>query len=165
MNVPRRMESGARSHTHARALIAIGALLGFGALIVVVLVAGSGEDPKREFAEAPAECVDRWNESPDAVSTGVHNALSHGYSRVQVAYSSEDGSEISASPVQGGGCVVVFAAPQLDPEPLAAAEIDLEGSWRPLSTVAETSRLGELQGEAQAAANAELSTDGRMSPL
>jgi hypothetical protein len=61
--------------------------------------------------------------------------------------------------------VVVFAAPRLDPEPVAAAEINLRGSWTPLSGSADSRRLAELQSEAVSAANAELGQDGRLSPL
>jgi hypothetical protein len=173
--VGRRFESGtahpepaevdAAPNTRARALIAIGGLVALGALIAVVLVAGSGSDEEREFSAAPQECVDLWNSDDDALNTGVHNALAHAYSRVQVAYASEDGSELADTPVDGGGCIVVFAASQLDPEPIAAAEINLDGSWTPLSGAVETARLAELQSEALDAANAELGQDGRISPL
>jgi hypothetical protein len=156
------MESA--ENTRARALIAIGAVLSLGTLVAVVLLAGSGSGEERGFAPAPEECIERWNSDDDAVATGVHNAVSHAYSRVQVAYASRDGAELGDAPIEGGGCVVVFAASQLDPEPVAAAEINLRRSWTPLSGSADPSRLAELQSEAVSAANAELGQDGRLSP-
>jgi hypothetical protein len=150
--------------TRARALVAIGALAAFGLLIGVVVAVGAGSgDP--EVAEAPDECVESWNDDPQAVNTGVHNFSSHGYASVQVAYASEDGTEVDSSPVSGGGCVVVFPAQALDPEPVAAAEINLSGEWVPLSATADTDTLARLQSEAISAANASLLEDGRLSPL
>ena len=149
--------------SRARALIAIVALAGFGVLIAVILLTGGSEG--RTFTEAPAECVERWNDDPHAVSNGVHNFNSHGYASVQVAYASVDGSEVASTPVTGGGCVVVFAAQALDPEPVAAAEINLSERWVPLSTKTVEERLAELQSDAISAANARLSADGRLTPL
>ena len=160
MNAP---EPESQVNTRARAVIAIAAFLAFGVLIVVILLTG-GED-EREFAAAPAECVDSWNEDSHALSTGVHNFNSHGYASVQVAYASEDGTEIGSSPVDGGGCVVVFAAQALDPEPVAAAEINLDEEWVPLSTNADTDTLAQLQSDALGDANARLSEDGRLAAL
>jgi hypothetical protein len=158
------MESGARSETRARALIAIGALAGFGALIAGILVLGGGGD-EPEGAVAPAECVELWNADQRALTTGIHNASAHGYSRVQVAYADGSATELSEAPVDEGGCIVVFAAQALDPEPQAAAEIHLDGAWTPMSTLAELDHLAELQSDALGAANAELGTDGRLTPF
>lgn len=149
--------------SRTRALIAIGALTAFGVLITVIVLAGGSDE--REAAAAPEECLNSWNDDRDAVSTGVHNFGSHGYASVQAAYASEDGSEVAASPVEGGGCVVVFAAQALDPEPAAAAEINLSGEWVPLSQSADAETLAQLQAGAVADANARLSDDGRLSPL
>ena len=159
------MESGASSNTRARALIAIGALAGFGALIGGILVLGGTSDEPDAAAAPPDECVELWNADQQALSTGVHNAAAHGYSRVQVAYSDESASELSESPVEGGGCIVVFAAQALDPEPQAAAEINLDGGWSPMSTTVEPGRLAELQSDALSEANASLGTDGRVTPF
>ena len=149
--------------SRGRALIAIGALAALGILIAVVLLATS--ESEHELAAAPQECLDRWNNDEQAVATGVHNAVSHGYTRVQVAYSSADAKKLSEERIPGGGCAIVFAASQLDPEPIAAAKIYLEGAWVPLSTVADPARLSELQSEAVSAASAALTQDGRVSPL
>lgn len=153
----------ATENTRARALIAIGALVALVVLVVVVLL-GSGEG-EREFAAAPDECVERWNQSEDALATGRHNSGSHGYFQVQVAYATEDGSAVSPDPVEDGGCIVIFAASQLDPEPVAAAEINAGRSWAPLSATAETSRLAELQSQALGEHNAELGQDGAVTAL
>jgi hypothetical protein len=150
-------------NNRARALIAIGAFAAFGILIGVIVLAGGGDGS--DVAAAPEECVEAWNGDPHAVSTGVHNFDSHGYASVQVAYANEDGTEVASTPVEGGGCVVVFAAQALDPEPVAAAEINLAQRWLPLSQGADLDRLAELQREATSAANAQLSEDGRLTPL
>jgi hypothetical protein len=151
-------------NTRARALIAIGALAGFAALIGAILVLGGGSDDP-DAAAAPADCVELWNGDRQVLTTGIHNASAHGYSRVQVAYADGSATEISDAPVEGGGCIVVFAAQALDPEPQAAAEIHLEGAWTPMSTSVELDRLAELQSDALGAANAELGTDGRLTPF
>ena len=151
-------------NTRARALIAIGALAGFGVLIAGILVLGGASDDPHAAA-APAECVELWNGDEQALSTGAHNASAHGYSRVRVAYADASATELSDSPVEGGGCIVIFAAQALDPEPEAAAEIHLEGGWTPLSTRAEPDRLAELQSDALSSANAGLSADGRVTPF
>jgi hypothetical protein len=150
-------------NNRARALIAIGALAAFGVLIAVILLLGGSEE--RAFAEAPGECVESWNEDAGALSTGVHNYNSHQYASARVAYASEDGTEVGSEPVEGGGCVVVFAAQALDPEPNAAAEINLAEEWVPLSQSADTATLAELQSDAVSEANATLTEDGSLAPL
>ena len=64
-----------------------------------------------------------------------------------------------ASP-DGGECAVVFAAEQLDPEPLAAGQIQLEGQWVPLSSLLEPAALAELQSAAVGGANATITEQG-----
>ncbi len=149
-------------NNRARALIAIAAVAGLAVLVVVILAVGGS--PEREVAAAPAECVDSWNEDPQAKSTGAHNFNAHGYSSVRVAYASTGATEVSSTPVAGGGCVVIFAAQALDPEPVAAAEINLAGSWEPVSYKAERDRLAELQSDAIAEANATVEADGSVTP-
>ncbi len=152
-----------QQNNRARALIAICALVGLAVLVVVIMATGSSSE--REFAEAPSECVDSWNADAQAKSTGTHNFNAHSYSSVQIAYASDDAAEVSSSPVAGGGCIVIFAAQALDPEPVAAAEINLGGEWEPMSTNAELDRLAELQSNALAEANATLGADGGVTPL
>ena len=146
-------------NTRARLVFALVAGVALVAVIVIV-AAGSGSGNEGDAAAAPPECVDAWNDDPAAVSIGQHQAVGHGYSRVQIAYSSEDGSEIGPDPISGGGCVVVFAATRLDPEQIAAAQINLGKQWEPLSQYADPTRLGELQSGARAAANATIAQDG-----
>lgn len=152
-----------QQNNRARALIAIGAMAALAVLIVVILLTGG--EAERTFDPAPDECVTAWNEDSHAVSTGVHNFNSHGYASVQVAYASKDGEEVSSSPVSGGGCIVVFAAQALDPEPVAAAEINVGNSWVPMSTEADVDRLAELQSNALGDANARLAEDGQLTAL
>lgn len=157
------MESHADNR--ARLLIVAGAVAALAILIVVVVAAGGGSEPEREFAAAPRECLDRWNQDLAQTNFGRHQAISHGYTRVQVAYSSADGSEVGAEPIPGGGCAVVFAATRLDPEPGAAAQISLRSRWEPLSNYADPTRLAQLQSQALGAANAELGADGMLAAL
>jgi len=153
-----------QQNTRARALIAIGALTALAILVVAILAVGGGAAPSAAAA-APPECVEEWNSSRDALSTGVHNRVSHRYSRVQVAYASEDGATVAAEPIPGGGCVVIFAAQALDPEPASAAEIKIDDRWVPMSGRVGLGRLAQLQSDALGAANALLGSDGRVSPL
>jgi hypothetical protein len=150
-------------NTRARALIAIGALLALSVIVGVVLIAGSGSEERAEAFAAPDKCIEGWNSDRKAVASGRHNSIGHGYTQVQVAYASADGTELGGDPIEGGGCVVVFAAGQLDPEPVAAAEIQLDGRWTPLSTTADPARLAQLQSAALGNANATLAPDGRIS--
>jgi hypothetical protein len=153
-----------QENTRARALIAIGALLGLGLLVAGILVLGGSDDGSAEAA--PSECVELWNSDERAISTGAHNSAAHSYTRVQVAYADDQAQSLSPEPVDGGGCIVVFAARALDPEPVAAAEIHLDGKWRPMSTLlSDFERLAELQSDALAGANAELTADGRVTAL
>ena len=152
-----------QQNNRARALIAICAMAALAILVVVIVATGGSSE--RDFADAPSECVDSWNADAQAKSTGIHNFTAHSYSSVQVAYASDDAAEISPSPVSGGGCIVVFAAQALDPEPVAAAEINLGDEWEPMSTKAELDRLAELQSNALAEANATLGSDGGVTPL
>ena len=147
----------------ARALIAIGAMVGLAILIGVIVLTGGSDE--REFDEAPAECVDSWNADEEATRRGVHNYLAHNYTSVQVAYSDVEATEVSSTPITGGGCVVIFAAQALDPEPYAAAEINLSGTWTAMSNEAELNRLGQLQSDALVDANAQLADDGSIAPL
>ena len=153
-----------QQNTRARALIAIGAMLGLGVLVGGILVLGGGDDSAAK--PAPEECVELWNSDEKALRTGAHNSAAHSYTRVQVAYADDQAESSSTDPVDGGGCIVVFAAQALDPEPVAAAEIYLDGTWTPMSTLLpDFARLAELQSDALAGANAELATDGRVSAL
>ena len=76
---------------------------------------------------------------------------------------SEGSTSLSSAP-DAGECAVVFAAEQLDPEPEAAGEIQLDGDWVPLSGLLEPAALGELQSAAVGAANATVTAEGNLEP-
>jgi hypothetical protein len=62
-----------------------------------------------------------------------------------------------------GVCAVIFARTTLDPEPVAAAQVQRpNGSWIPLSGQpgVDERTLAKLQSEAVGLANADLETDG-----
>ena len=150
-----------------RLIFALGLIALFAILVGVVVIAQSGGgDEDRTFAAAPAKCIESWNSDADTVSLGQHQAVAHGYSRVEVAYATGDGSEVSIEPIQDGSCALLFAASQLDSELAAAALIERRDAWEPMiATGADAARLDELQDGALEAANAELGADGRLSPL
>jgi hypothetical protein len=62
-------------------------------------------------------------------------------------------------------CAVLFASPTLDAEASAAALVQVERSWQPLSRLQQSSRLAEYQAQAQEDYNAELQSDGTIEPL
>jgi hypothetical protein len=73
----------------------------------------------------------------------------------------EGSASLSVEP-NVGECAVVFAADQLDPENLAAGEIQLEGQWVPLSSLLEPGDLAELQSAAIGGANATVTPQGNL---
>ena len=158
--------SAPEANSNRTRLIFALALVGlFGVLVgVVVLAQSGGED--RDFDPAPEECVDAWNEDESIIGLAQHQAVAHNYSRVEVAYGTGDGSKVSSKPFEGGSCVLVFAASQLDSELAAAAMINRGKTWEPMvGTGAGVNVLNELQDGALEAANATLDADGRLSPL
>ena len=72
----------------------------------------------------------------------------------------QEGSTSLSSEPGGGECAVVFAAEQLDPEPVAAGQIQLDGEWVPLSSLLEPAALAELQSAAVDGANATVTAEG-----
>ena len=159
------MSAPQQSSNRTRLIFAL-ALVGlFGVIVGVVVVAQSGGED-RDFDPAPEECIDDWNSDVSAIGLGQHQAVAHNYSRVEVAYGTGDGAEISSKPFDDGSCVLVFAASQLDSELAAAAVIHRGKTWEPMiGTGADSTRLNELQDGALEAANATLGADGRLSPL
>ena len=143
----------------SRGRLLFAGVLGLGlTLIVAVLVLTGGEDSP-EFEAADSDCISAWNDDEAAVSLGVHQFSGHGYEKVEVSRLGE-----GAQPQDTGSCAVIFAAPALDAELIAAAQILTGGSWRPLSELpgVTTERLGELQIGAATRSNATLGGDGRM---
>jgi len=137
--------------------------IGLAGLVLIVLLAGQGNGGSAEAADA--RCLRDWNSDPDAVGFGAHLYGGHGYERVQVMRLAKDGGPLDGT--ERGLCVVAFAAGALDPEPEAAAQIFNGRSWNPVSALPQGTpeRLGALQREAFAAANAALQVDGRLAPL
>ena len=144
-----------------RVLLAGGLAIGLVGVVLIVLLASDGN-----AVEAPdAGCLREWNSDQDAVGFGVHLYGSHGYDRVQVTRLAKDGGPLGAN--DRGFCVVAFAALVLDSEPEAAAQYFDGRSWVPVSALPQGTpeRLGALQREAAASANAALQVDGRLAPL
>jgi hypothetical protein len=131
---------------------------------VVLAVALGGSDDPHEFDPAPAACIERWNSDQAALALGRHQSGAHGYYELQVLTLSNDGADV-APPGPGASCAVVFAAGALDPEPIAAAQIERRGAWIPLSRLTSFNRLATLQSEAQSAYNARIGPDGRIEAL
>jgi hypothetical protein len=134
-------------------VIAAGILL-LGGVVGAVVLSGGESGP--EAAAPPPGCIERWNSDPAARAFGIHNYGSHRYTRVQMLLLDTRGR-----PSERGDCGVVFAAQSLDPEPGAAAQVHVGGQWQALigqGTSGE--RLGELQSEALANANATLGPAG-----
>ncbi len=131
------------------------------AAIVTALLISRGGDEGVPVAEAPQECVERWNDDENEVLFGAHIANAHGYGRAQVAYL--DVRTAAVGNARSGDCVVILAASGLDPEPGANAQIHYRGKWQPLSELIKLEQLGVLRSEAASAVNATIDTGGRLS--
>ena len=105
-----------------RVLFAAAAAIVLLAIVLAIVLAG-GTDGGESAAAAPAECLERWNDDPDALAYARHNAIFHNYSQAEVGYMPETGAETVSSDPSEGSCVVVFARTNLDPEPIAAGQI------------------------------------------
>jgi hypothetical protein len=147
-----------RSGTRFGAVLAAGLLL---AGLIAIVATGSGPD-EGGGAPAPGRCLEAWNSDAEAIAVGRHNSISHGYGDVQVGHMPEEGSTSLSSEPAAGECAVVFAAEQLDPEPEAAGEIQLDGEWVPLSSLLAPAALGELQSAAVDGANATVTPEGSL---
>jgi hypothetical protein len=148
------------SGQRARLVFAGSALAVLAAVVVAIVVAGSGSGEDTSVAPPPLSCLEGWNGDAEARSLGVHQSTAHGYARLHVLRLSEDGTP--ADDPSEGLCAVVFARTQLDPERGAAAQILVGERWVPLSERpgVEPERLAELQSEAMELANAQLRPDG-----
>ena len=115
-----------RSGARFGAVLAAAVLL---AGLTAIIVTGSGSSSEDgAAAPAPPRCLEAWNSDPEAVAFGRHNSISHGYSDVQVGHMPKEGSASLSSDPDAGECAVVFAAEQLDPEPVAAGQIHARGT-------------------------------------
>ncbi len=106
-------------------------------LTAIVLIGTGSSSEEGTGAPAPLRCLEAWNSDSLAIEYGRHNSLSHGYSDAQVGRMPQEGSASLSSKPDAGECAVVFAAEQLDPEPVAAGQIHDQGQWVPLSTLLE----------------------------
>jgi hypothetical protein len=158
------MSASTAGSRRARLVFAGGAAAILVAAIAVVAIGSGGSSDDTQAAEAPPECIRDWNQDPAALNAGSHNSVSHAYLEVQVARLEADGSEPAEA--EDGLCAVVFARTSLDPEPVAAAMVLRRGVWIPLSSQEGVSpeRLAELQSSAFELANADLETDGSLTP-
>jgi hypothetical protein len=148
----------------ARLVFAAG-LAGLLAVTAIVLLSQSG-DSKHTFSAAPERCLDGWNDDPSApANLGVHQYDAHGYNYVQVLTLSSDGSAPVPESEPAAVCAVLFASPTLDAEAAAAALVQLQGGWQPLTRLQGTSRLADYQSQAQEDYNARLQSDGTIDPL
>ena len=72
------------------------------------------------------------NEDDEAmVAFGLHQFNGHGYERVEVLRVTQDGKPTDS---ESGICAVVFAARNLDPEPGARAQVQVDGNQIHLTT-------------------------------
>ena len=150
------------SRPGARFGVALTAAMLLAGLTAIVLTSSGSSSEEGTAAPAPLGCLEAWNSDSRAIAFGRHNSISHGYGDVQVGRMPQEGGTSLSSERGAGECAVVFAAEQLDPEPEAAGEIQLDGEWLPLSSLLETAVLGELQSAAVDAANAIVTAEGEL---
>ena len=131
-------------------------------LTAIILTSSGSSSEKGTAAPAPLGCLKAWNSDSQAIAFGRHNSVSHGYSDVQVGRMPQEGSTSLSNEPGAGECAAVFAAEQLDPEPVAAGQIHGQGQWVPLSTLLEPTALGELQSAAVDGANATVTAEGEL---
>jgi hypothetical protein len=125
-----------------------------GGTVAAVVIAGGGSGSGA--SPPPPGCVERWNSDPAARAFGIHNYGAHRYTRVQMLLVGDRGQ-----PAERGNCGIVFAAPSLDPEPFAAAQVHVGGQWVSLiSQGISARRLGLLQSRALDNSNATLGPAG-----
>lgn len=149
--------------SRARLLFAAG--LASALVVGVVAVALSGGEESTPAAAADPRCLEQWNGDPAALTTGRHQYTFHRYTNVQILRLDTESAGFEESP--DGDCAIVFASSSLDSEAAAAALIQQDREWTALSAAdgVTTERLGELQSEAVAGANAIIDVQGRIAPL
>jgi hypothetical protein len=149
-----------RAASGARFGVVLAAVVLLAGLTAIILTSSPSE--QGAAAPAPLRCLEAWNSDSQAVAFGRHNSVSHGYSDVQVGHMLQEGSASLSSEPDGGECAVVFAADQLDPELLAAGQIQLKGQWVPFSSLLEPADLAALQSAAVGGANATVTPKGNL---
>jgi hypothetical protein len=161
--------AGQRGEGSRARLVFAGALaLVLAAAIAGVLIFVGGE--AREFAVASEHCVEEWNQDPEAVSLGRHQAdpppSGHGYLRVQVTTLDPDGGDELEATDPGVVCALIFASPMLSSEAASAVLVRVDDVWQPLAGLGPPlDRLATLQQQAESAYNARLEVDGTVTPL
>jgi hypothetical protein len=131
-------------------------------LTTIILTSSGSSSEEGTAPPAPLGCLKAWNSDSQAIAFGRHNSVGHGYSDVQVGRMPREGSTSLSSEPDAGECAAVFAAEQLDPEPLAAGQIHDQRHWVPLSSLLEPSALAELQSAAVDGANATVTAEGEL---
>ena len=155
------MEASA-GESRTRLVFALAATLVLGAIVVLVLVLGGGDQDSRAIAAAPAACLREWNADPAATAYGSHNFNFHDYDGALVTFLTPEGAVVGEN--EGGKCAVIFPSRALDPEPFAAGEVLAKSRWVPISSLPAISlpQVAELQVEAARAPNTALDTAGRL---
>lgn len=151
----------APDQSRTRLIVAAVLAVGLVAAVLVVVLAGSGGETETE--EADAQCVEDWNNDEAMVAFGLHQFNGHGYERVEVLRVTQDGKPTDS---ESGICAVVFAARNLDPEPGARAQVQVDGKWTGIESLGnvDDQEIAGLQADAFSRVNASLSTDGRITP-
>jgi hypothetical protein len=150
----------------ARLLIAGGAAVALVALVAAIILLSGRDEQAAQAAvfPAPEECLDAWNDDPNAREFARHNATFHGYEGAQVGYMRpQPDGHVSAEPADGA-CVVVFPRSELDPEAFAAGQVLAADRWATLDTLLPPEAVARLQSEAIGGANARPAPGGQLLP-
>ncbi len=149
-----------------RARLVFAAILIAGLAVAGILIPllASGDDDD-SVVPADPECIESWNADKLQLQFGIHQFVAHNYSEIQVLRLADDGGPVDEG--ETGNCAVLFAALRLDPEPGAAAQIEIDGKWGPVSALRGVTpkRLGQLQSEAVTGSNATLDEQGLLTAL
>lgn len=138
----------------------------FAGVVSAILIVRSGSGDRSAAGPAPKGCLRAWNSDKEAIAFSRHNAIAHNYNEAQVGYMRADGESTTVSDDPGSGeCVVVFARTSLDPEAVAAGQIQRDGQWVPLSGLIDVNQLAEMQSDAFDGANAEPTMEGKLLAL
>jgi hypothetical protein len=150
------------SHPGTRFGAVLAAAVLLAGLTAIILTSSGSSSDEGTAAPAPLGCLKAWNSDSQAIAFGRHNSVSHGYTDAQVGRMPQEGATSLSSEPGTGECAVVFAAAELDPEPVAAGQIHDRGQWVPLSSLLEPAALGELQSAAVEGANAIVIAEGEL---
>jgi len=145
--------------SRSRLIVAAVLVVGLVAAVLVVVLAGAGDDSQAEAADS--QCVQEWNDDEEAIAFGLHQFSGHGYERVEVLRLTEEGKPTES---ESGLCAVVFAARSLDPEPGSRAQVLDDGRWTGIETLGNVDEreIARLQTDAFARVNASLEVEGRL---